>query len=101
VPRRELRPAAQTRSIAADFRCCGAREKATVLPTRQADRAHRAAIDPRGRDADEESAVEARIVRRQGAITGVGVERHGRIMPPAPMLTRHFRTSNWTPHDRP
>jgi hypothetical protein len=97
VPRRELGPAAQTRPIAADFRGRGAREKATVLPPRQADRAHRPAIDPCGGDADEESAVEARIVRRQGAITGVGVERHGRIMPACPALTRHFRTVELDP----
>jgi hypothetical protein len=60
---RELRPAAQARPIAFDFGSGGAREEVAILAARQAHRAHRPAIDARRRHADEESAVEARIVR--------------------------------------
>ena len=73
----ELRPATQAWPIAFDFRRGSAREEPAILPARQAHRAHRAAIDARRRNADEESAVEARIVRRERAVAGVGIERHG------------------------
>ena len=94
VARRELGAAAQAGPVARDFGRRGAREEAAVLAARHPHRAHGTAIDARRRDADEEAAVEARIVRGERAVAGVGIERHGRIMRARrPPCTRRFRTS--------
>jgi hypothetical protein len=79
-PRSELRPASQAGPEALDLRRGGTHEEAAVLAARQADVADRPAIDPRRAHADEEASVEARIVRREGAIATVGIENHARIM---------------------
>src|SRR6185312_13188916 len=80
----KLGAAAQARAVAFHLGGRGAREEVTVLAARQLDRADGPAVDARRRNADEESSVEARIVRPQGAVAGVGIERHGAIMPADP-----------------
>jgi hypothetical protein len=81
---RKLRAATQAGPVAAHLCRSRAREEAAVFAARQTYGAHGTAIDPRRRDADEEAAVEARVVRSERAVAGVGVERHGRIMPAGP-----------------
>ncbi len=80
----ELGPAAQARPVAFHLGGRGAREEVTVLAARQPHRADGPAVDARRRHADEEPSVEAGIVRPEGAVAGVGIERHGAIMPADP-----------------
>ena len=80
VARCQLRAAAKARAVAGHLGGGGAREEEAVLPARHAHVAHRTAVDAGRRHADVESAVEARIVRGERAVAGVGIERHGRIM---------------------
>jgi len=47
---------------------------------RRAHGAHRAAVDAGRAHADEETSVEAGVVREERAVAGVGVERHGTSM---------------------
>ena len=96
VARRELGTAAQARPVALDLGGRGAREEAAVLAARQPHVADRPAVDPRRRHADEEPAVETGVVRRQRAVAGVGIERHGADYASAThAATRRFRT--WYP----
>ena len=75
--RRQLRPAAQAGAEARAFGLRRVGEEAAVLAPRGLHAADRAAVDAGGGHAGEERAVEARVVRLQGAVAGVGVERGG------------------------
>src|SRR5690606_23295109 len=84
VPGRELRPAAQARPEAFALGGRRAREEAAMVAPRRARGAHRAAVDAGGGHADEEAAVEARIVAAQGLVALVRAEEHGTIIGPGP-----------------
>jgi len=73
--RRELRAAAQARSISGALRGGRIREEATVSTKRGARGADRPAVDPRRRDPDEEHAVESGVPRLECARAAVPVER--------------------------
>src|SRR5262249_38113929 len=73
---RKLGPAAQARPEAGRLGRGRARIKTAVLALRRADSAHRPAADPGRAQGDEEAAVEGRVMRAQGAVTGMGIERH-------------------------
>jgi hypothetical protein len=61
--RRELWPAAEARPKSGTLRRRRRPEKPTVVVVRHARWTDRTTVDPRGRDADEKHAVEARIAR--------------------------------------
>src|SRR5262245_40677502 len=77
VAGRELRTAAQAGPVALDFGGSRACEEMTMLAARHAHGANRSTIDARRRHADEDSAVEARVVRSKRTVAGIGIESHG------------------------
>ena len=54
----------------------GVAEEAAVAPQRRAHPAHRPAVDAGRGDADEQPAVEARVVGLERQVGGVGIEGH-------------------------
>ena len=78
--RRQFRAAAQAGPEAGLFGRGGVRVEAAVLAPRRAHPAHRAAVDACRRDAHEEAAVEARVMRGEGLPGGVGIEFHAVII---------------------
>ena len=72
---RRFRPAAQAGTKPCRFGCGRARHEKTMFPFRHPRRADRPAIDARGADTDEEAAVEARILGKDGAVATRGIER--------------------------
>ncbi len=90
--RRELRTAAQARPEAGLFGRGGVGIEAAVLTPRRAHPAHRTAVDARRRDAHEEAAVEAGVVRGEGLPGDVGIEFHAVIIGTLQARTRRFRT---------
>ena len=74
---RQFGPAAQAGPEAGGFGLRRVAEETAVLAPRRAHLADRAAVDAGGGDAGEEAPVEARVVRRQRAVAGIGAQRQG------------------------
>ena len=77
---RQLGPASQARPEPLLLRQGGVAEEPAPAASGRPRRADRPAVDPRGRDPDEEQAVEAGITRGQGSVTGLVVDSHVRIL---------------------
>ncbi len=82
VARRQFRAAAQARPVAGCFGRGGAREVTAVFALGRAHGADGPAIDARRGNRHEEPAVEASVAGAQRAITGGGIEQHGRNYAP-------------------
>ena len=76
----QLGPASQARPESPLLRQCRVAEEPAPAAGGRPRRADRPAIDPRGRDPDEEQAVEAGITRGQGSVTRLVVNSHDRIL---------------------
>ncbi len=96
----ELRAAAQAGPEPGLLGAGGIGVEAAVLAPRRAHPADGAAVDVRRRDADEEAAVEARVVRGECLPGGVGIEFHALIIGTRASVTRRFRTHESFPKYR-
>lgn len=80
TPRREVRrgfrPAPQARAKAGFVRRRGRWKELDVFALRCPRRTHRAAVDARRANANEQPSVETRVTRRQRAIAGARVQVH-------------------------
>jgi len=80
--RRDLGPAAKARTKAGLLRGSGGREESAVLPLGRTRRTDRTAVDPGGRDPDEQATIKTRIARLQRSVTDIrGKLFHASTMP--------------------
>ena len=92
--RREFRPAAQAGTKAGAFGRCRIREEPPILAQRDACGTDGAAVNPGGRNADEEYAIEARIACFERLDITFSIEVHGSMIGRRSPLTGRFRPSH-------